>query len=68
MKRKENYETCRHVKEVRQIAVYVLPACRNATMIKGTLVSSKNRCRKCNFWEGKDEEKTMERNDRKRDQ
>lgn len=68
MKRKENYETCRHVKEVGQIAVYVLPDCRNATMIKSVLVSSKNRCRKCNFWEGRDEEKAMERNDRKRDQ
>lgn len=68
MRRTEKYETCRHVKEVGQIAVYVLPACRNVTMIKGVLVSSKNRCRKCEFWEGKDEEKAMGRNDRKRDQ
>lgn len=68
MKRKEHYEICRHVKEVGQLAVYVLPTCRNATMIKGTLVSSKNRCRKCEFWEDRDEEKTMERNDGKRDQ
>lgn len=67
MKRKENYETCRHVKEVGQIAVYVLPDCRNATMIKGVLVSGKTRYQKCGFWEGRNEE-TVERNDRKRNQ
>ena len=55
MKRKEHYEICRHVKEVGQLAVYVLPTCRNATMIKGTLVSSKERCRKCEFWEERSE-------------
>ena len=67
MKRKEKYETCRNVKEVGQIAVYVLPTCHNATMIKGILVSSKTRCRKCEFWEARNEE-TVERNDRKRNQ
>lgn len=50
-KRKEKFETCRYAKEIGTIAVYVLPTCRNATMIKGTLVSSKERCRKCEFWE-----------------
>ena len=48
-KRKEKFETCKHAKEVGSIAVYVLPTCRNATMIKGTLVSNKERCRKCEF-------------------
>lgn len=60
MKRKEHYEICRHVKEVGQLAVYVLPTCRNATMIKGTLVSSKERCRKCECWEGKNEKEALE--------
>ena len=54
-KRKEKFETCSHVKEVGSIAVYVLPGCRNATMIKGILVSSKERCRKCEFWEERSE-------------
>ena len=34
-----------------QYAVYVKPTCKRATMIKGTLVSCKPRCRKCNSWE-----------------
>lgn len=50
---KEKFDTCKHVKEVGQIAIYVHPTCRQATMIKGILVSSKNRCRKCPYWEGK---------------
>ena len=54
-KRKEKFETCKHAKEVGSIAVYVLPGCRNATMIKGTLVSSKERCRKCELWEERSE-------------
>ena len=59
-KRKDKFETCRHVKEIGSIAVYVLPTCLNATMIKGTLVSSKERCRKCEFWEGKNEKEALE--------
>ena len=54
-KRKEKFATCKHAKEIGSIAVYVLPTCRNATMIKGTLVSSKERCRKCEFWEERSE-------------
>ena len=49
----EKYETCKHVKGIGQTAVFVLPSCRQATMIKGVLVSIKNRCRKCPCWEGK---------------
>ena len=59
-KRKEKFEICRHAKEVGTIAVYVLPTCRNATMIKGVLVSSKERCRKCDFWEEKNEKEALE--------
>ena len=59
-KRKEKFETCSHVKEVGSIAVYVLPTCRNATMIKGTLVSSKERCRKCKLCERKNEKEALE--------
>ena len=44
---KENYETCAHVKSIGQIAVYVTPSCPQATQIKGHLVSSKERCRRC---------------------
>lgn len=44
---KENYETCVHVKSIGQIAVYVTPSCPQATQIKGHLVSSKERCRRC---------------------
>ena len=54
-KRKEKFETCSHVKEVGSIPVYVFPTCKNATMIKGTLVSSKERCRKCELWEERSE-------------
>lgn len=50
---KEKFNTCKHVKEVGQTAIYVHPTCRQATMIKGILVSSKNRCCKCPYWEGK---------------
>lgn len=51
--KKEKYETCRHVISVGQLAVFVKPTCRRATMIKGTLVSSKPRCRDCRKWEEK---------------
>ena len=54
-KRKEKFETCKHAKEVGSIAVYVFPTCKNATMIKGILVSSKERCRKCEIWEERSE-------------
>lgn len=51
---KEKYETCRHAESVGAYAVYVMPTCRRANMIKGTLVTTKNRCRECRSWEGKD--------------
>ena len=46
----EKYETCIHTEKVGQYAVYVTPGCPRASMIKGQLVSSKERCRKCQSW------------------
>lgn len=54
-KMKEKYETCKHAKSAGALAVFVEPTCPELTMIKGTLVSSKSRCRKCRKWEPKDE-------------
>lgn len=47
------YKTCIHSQKVGQIAVYVDPGCPRATMIKGTLVSSKQRCEECRSWKEK---------------
>lgn len=44
---KEKYETCANIKSIGQLAVYVTPSCPQATQIKGHLVSSKERCRRC---------------------
>lgn len=51
---KEKYETCVHVKSIGQIAVYVTPSCPQATQIKGHLVSSKERCRRCKVFKEND--------------
>lgn len=50
---KEKYKTCIHAEKVGRIAVYVRPTCKRATMIKGILVSSKQRCKECQNWEGR---------------
>lgn len=50
----EKYQTCKHVEKIGQTAVYVAPGCPRANMIKGTLVSSKIRCRECKSWEGRE--------------
>lgn len=52
---KEKYETCEHIKSIGQIAVYVTPSCPQATQIKGHLVSSKERCRRCRVFTDKEE-------------
>ena len=52
--KKEKYETCIHAEKVGQYAVYVTPGCPRANIIKGHLVSSKDRCRECRSWEGKE--------------
>jgi len=43
----KNYETCRYVKTIGQIAVYVEPNCPHAHLLKGYLVTSKKTCEKC---------------------
>lgn len=49
------YETCRHsTGNVGELVVYVKPSCPNYTKIRGSLVSSKLRCRDCEKWEEKD--------------
>ena len=54
MSKREKFYTCKHSKEVGEIAVYVEPTCPHATKIKGTLVSSKQRCRSCSSYERKE--------------
>ena len=49
----ENYETCRFVRSVGQIAVYVQPNCPNLHLIKGEMVTSKLACTKCKNCERK---------------
>lgn len=43
----ENYEKCKHVQSVGTYAVYVDPGCPEAHKIKGVLVSSRQRCERC---------------------
>lgn len=43
----KNYTTCRHIKRIGNYAVFVESTCKQATMIRGQLVVSKNRCQKC---------------------
>jgi hypothetical protein len=50
---KDKHETCAYAKETGNLAVYVTTGCPNATMIKGVLVSSRERCRKCKSWKEK---------------
>lgn len=49
----KKYNTCKYKQKVGQIAVYVEPGCPRATMIKGQLVSSKQRCEECRSWKPK---------------
>ena len=49
----KKYETGKRAKAIGQTAVFVLQTCRQAAMIKSGLVSSKNRCGKWPYWEGK---------------
>ena len=52
---KEKYEACAHIKSIGQIAVYVMPSCPQAMQIKGHLVSSKKRCRRCKVFTDREE-------------
>lgn len=48
------YKTCKHsTGRVGELIVYVHPTCPRLSMIKGTLCSSKIRCRECRSWEEK---------------
>lgn len=49
----KKYETCVHATSVGQTAVFVTTSCPRAIMIKGTLVSSKDRCVDCKRYEKK---------------
>ena len=48
--KKEKFETCIHAEKVGQTAVFVKPGCPRASLIKGHLVSSKDRCKECRSW------------------
>ena len=41
----KNYEKCRYVKTIGQIAVYVEPNCVHSHLLKGQLVTSKQACK-----------------------
>ena len=43
----EDYEKCKHVQSIGTYAVYVDPGCPEAHKIKGVLVSSHQRCERC---------------------
>lgn len=50
----EKYKTCRHsTGNIGELIVYVHPTCPRLTMIRGSLVSSKIRCKECKSWEEK---------------
>lgn len=50
----EKYKTCKHsTGNVGELIVYVKPSCPNSSRIRGTLCSSKMRCRKCDRWDEK---------------
>lgn len=58
------FETCAHVQSVGQYAVIVKPSCPRASMIRGTLVSSKSRCAKCGVWRAKESSRASDSRDR----
>ena len=50
----KKHETCKHAIRHGELIVYVTPGCPRANMIRGHLVSTKTRCRKCRRWEGRE--------------
>lgn len=47
-------KTCKYsTGQIGQLAVYVLPTCPNMRIIRGKLVTTRQRCRKCKFYEEK---------------
>ncbi len=64
---KEKFDTCKHVKRIGNFAVHVKPTCKQATMIRGQLVTSKARCLKCEQWEPKKTRRKAISGEQKRD-
>lgn len=46
-KENKRIRKCKHVERIGDMAVYVNTGCRRANMIKGVLVSSRQRCLRC---------------------
>lgn len=46
-RKKYKHDTCIHAESIGTYAVYVKPSCPRASMIKGRLVSSRERCEEC---------------------
>lgn len=52
--KKEEYETCVHVKSIGINAVYVGAGCLQAKMVKGKRMCWKKHCRECGSWKKKE--------------
>lgn len=62
------YKTCIHsTGRAGEIAVYVLPSCPRMSLIRGTLVSSKTRCKECRSYKPRKEYKDGRREGHKKD-
>lgn len=47
-------KTCKHsTGQIGQLTVYVLPTCPNMSMIRGKLVTTRQKCRNCRFYKEK---------------
>lgn len=53
----EKWRTCKNVEKLGQTAVFVTTNCPRALMIAGRLVSTRDRCTKCEKYERRTEEK-----------
>ena len=52
---KSSFKTCRFVEHEGQYAVFVNQGCRNIALVKnGKMVTPKNRCKDCQFWQPKE--------------
>ena len=47
MEELEKYKRCKNMEKVGQVAIFVMPTCPMAMMIKGYFVSTKKRCEHC---------------------
>lgn len=53
----EKWRTCKNVEKLGQTAVFVTTNCQRALMIAGRMVSTRDRCTKCEKYERRTEEK-----------